>query len=53
VAQPSRSILPDVSLISYSDNLAITTYTELKMHTKPCGVSSCSYRDWDAQRCLA
>lgn len=46
----SQACLPDVSLISYSDNLAITQCSDLKTFTKPAGVTTSSYRDWDSQR---
>lgn len=49
----SHATLPDVSLISYSDNLAITQTSDLKEFTKPAGVTSSSYRDWDSQRWVA
>lgn len=35
----------------YSVNLAQTHYSELSEHTLAAGKTTCSYKDWEAQRC--
>lgn len=49
-AKPAQ--LTDTSFVPYSENLAQTKADELKEHTTHIGRSTCSYRDWDTQRCV-
>ena len=41
----------DSSFVPYSVNLAQTHYSELSEHTLAAGKTTCSYKDWEAQRC--
>jgi hypothetical protein len=49
-AEPGGIDCGSTSLVPYSVNVALTSWSHLKEHTRPEGVTSVSYKDWDKQR---